>query len=192
VARRWSCTASTGLASTRTPRKEALAGWRVGQTSAAAWAPGCVRGRAAHGRGSLVLLMWCRYLHGLWVGQASANSDFAAIIWQLKLLGFNAIRLPFLFGDLATPAEQIGGAQGVVCRQACHGGMLSRACMCKRQQQQQHSSCARAGPLVCIPRKQATARTRAAWRSWRSAPSTPSTVAASARPHPCLRCRCRA
>lgn len=51
------------------------------------------------------------YLHGLWVGQASANSDFAAIAWQFKLLGFNAIRLPFLFADLWTPAEQIGGRQ---------------------------------------------------------------------------------
>lgn len=49
------------------------------------------------------------YLHGLWAGQASANSDFAAIVWQFKLLGFNAIRLPFLFADLWTPAEMIGG-----------------------------------------------------------------------------------
>lgn len=49
------------------------------------------------------------YLHGLWAGQASANSDFAAIAWQFKLLGFNAIRLPFLFADLWTPAEMIGG-----------------------------------------------------------------------------------
>lgn len=49
------------------------------------------------------------YLHGLWAGQASANSDFAAIAWQFKLLGFNTIRLPFLFGDLWTPAENIGG-----------------------------------------------------------------------------------
>lgn len=50
------------------------------------------------------------YLHGLWAGQASANSDFAAIAWQFRLLGFNAIRLPFLFADLWTPAEMIGGA----------------------------------------------------------------------------------
>lgn len=49
------------------------------------------------------------YLHGLWAGQASANSDFAAIAWQFRLLGFNAIRLPFLFADLWTPAEMIGG-----------------------------------------------------------------------------------
>jgi hypothetical protein len=51
------------------------------------------------------------YLHGLWAGQASANSDFAAIAWQFRLLGFNAIRLPFLFADLWTPAEMIGGAR---------------------------------------------------------------------------------
>jgi hypothetical protein len=55
----------------------------------------------------------CRmtFLNGLWAGQASANSDFAAIIWQLKLLGFNAIRLPFLFDDLQAPAQPIQGAQ---------------------------------------------------------------------------------
>lgn len=49
------------------------------------------------------------FLNGLWAGQASANSDFAAIIWQLKLLGFNAIRLPFLFDDLQAPAQPIQG-----------------------------------------------------------------------------------
>ncbi|KAF6266483.1 glycoside hydrolase superfamily [Scenedesmus sp. NREL 46B-D3] len=49
------------------------------------------------------------FLNGLWAGQASANSDFAAIIWQLKLLGFNSIRLPFLFEDLQAPAQPISG-----------------------------------------------------------------------------------
>lgn len=56
------------------------------------------------------------YLHGLWAGQASANSDFAAIAWQFKLLGFNAIRLPFLFADLWTPAEMIGGAHALLAQ----------------------------------------------------------------------------
>lgn len=53
----------------------------------------------------------CRmtFLNGLWAGQASANSDFAAIVWQMKLLGFNAIRLPFLFEDLKAPAANISG-----------------------------------------------------------------------------------
>eukprot|EP00775_Hariotina_reticulata_P003248 gene3248-3524_t len=49
------------------------------------------------------------FLNGLWAGGASANSDFAAIIWQLKLLGFNSIRLPFLFEDLKTPSAKIQG-----------------------------------------------------------------------------------
>lgn len=57
------------------------------------------------------------FLNGLWAGQASANSDFAAIVWQMKLLGFNAIRLPFLFGDLKSPAANISGGQGMMVTQ---------------------------------------------------------------------------
>lgn len=37
---------------------------------------------------------------GLWAGGTSAASDFSTVIYQLKLLGFNAIRLPFTFSDL--------------------------------------------------------------------------------------------
>lgn len=46
-------------------------------------------------------------LNGLWAGGASATSDFAAIAHQLKLLGFNTIRLPFLFDDLKSPASKV-------------------------------------------------------------------------------------
>jgi hypothetical protein len=49
------------------------------------------------------------FLNGLWAGGTSANSDFATVAYQLQLLGFNAIRLPFLFEDLRTPAANISG-----------------------------------------------------------------------------------
>jgi hypothetical protein len=39
---------------------------------------------------------------GTWEG-----GDFATIVHQLKLLGFNAVRLPFLFGDLYTQPPQV-------------------------------------------------------------------------------------
>jgi hypothetical protein len=73
----------------------------------------------------------CRmtFLNGLWAGQASANSDFAAIIWQLKLLGFNAIRLPFLFDDLQAPAQPIQGAQGPA-QLLSYCGLATYACTC--------------------------------------------------------------
>lgn len=48
-------------------------------------------------------------LNGLWAGGKSAQSDFATIAYQLQLLGFNAVRLPFLFEDLKAPATDIGG-----------------------------------------------------------------------------------
>lgn len=37
---------------------------------------------------------------GLWVGGSSMATDFRTIVWRLKLLGFNAVRLPFTFDDL--------------------------------------------------------------------------------------------
>lgn len=49
------------------------------------------------------------WLNGLWAGGKSGHSDFATIAYELQLLGFNAIRLPFLFRDLKAPATQIGG-----------------------------------------------------------------------------------
>jgi aryl-phospho-beta-D-glucosidase BglC (GH1 family) len=48
-------------------------------------------------------------LNGLWAGGKSAQSDFATIAYQLQLLGFNTVRLPFLFEDLKKNATDIGG-----------------------------------------------------------------------------------
>ncbi|KIZ06214.1 hypothetical protein MNEG_1745 [Monoraphidium neglectum] len=49
------------------------------------------------------------WLNGLWAGGKSGNSDFATIVYELQLLGFNAIRLPYIFKDLKAPSTQIGG-----------------------------------------------------------------------------------
>jgi aryl-phospho-beta-D-glucosidase BglC (GH1 family) len=38
---------------------------------------------------------------GLWAGGSSFATDFSTILYKLKLLGFNSIRLPFIFKDLA-------------------------------------------------------------------------------------------
>lgn len=43
--------------------------------------------------------------NGTWEG-----GDFATIVHQLKLLGFNAVRLPFLFGDLYTLPPQVSSS----------------------------------------------------------------------------------
>jgi hypothetical protein len=37
---------------------------------------------------------------GLWAGGSEAATDFAAIAYQLRLLGYNAARLPFTWRDL--------------------------------------------------------------------------------------------
>lgn len=37
---------------------------------------------------------------GLWVGGTAASTDFALITYQLRLLGYNAVRLPFTWKDL--------------------------------------------------------------------------------------------
>lgn len=41
---------------------------------------------------------------GLWAGGTSAACDYSVILFQLKLLGFNALRLPFTFNDLELSA----------------------------------------------------------------------------------------
>lgn len=46
-------------------------------------------------------------LDGLWAGGNAAQSDMATIVHQMKLLGFNAVRIPFLFKDLRLPAKPI-------------------------------------------------------------------------------------
>ena len=38
---------------------------------------------------------------GLWAGGASQATDFNTIVYKLKLLGFNAVRLPFTFSDIS-------------------------------------------------------------------------------------------
>ncbi len=42
---------------------------------------------------------------GLWAGGFQAATDFAMIVYQLQLFGFNAIRLPFTFDNLELPAK---------------------------------------------------------------------------------------
>jgi aryl-phospho-beta-D-glucosidase BglC (GH1 family) len=42
---------------------------------------------------------------GLWAGGTNAACDFGTILFQLRLLGFNAIRLPFTFSDLQKPVK---------------------------------------------------------------------------------------
>jgi hypothetical protein len=42
---------------------------------------------------------------GLWAGGIQAATDFAMIVYQLQLFGFNAIRLPFTFDNLELPAK---------------------------------------------------------------------------------------
>jgi hypothetical protein len=47
----------------------------------------------------------------LWVGGSRADTDFHALSYQLRLLGFNAVRLPFTFSDLKRP----GRGQAMAC-----------------------------------------------------------------------------
>lgn len=39
-------------------------------------------------------------LDGLWAGGMQAATDFSYIVYQMHALGFNAVRLPFIFDDL--------------------------------------------------------------------------------------------
>jgi hypothetical protein len=38
--------------------------------------------------------------NGTWLG-----GDFATVVFRLRLLGFNAVRLPFRFSDLEAPTQ---------------------------------------------------------------------------------------
>lgn len=40
---------------------------------------------------------------GLWIGGSSIATDMNTVIYRLRLLGFNAVRLPFTFNDLDLP-----------------------------------------------------------------------------------------
>lgn len=42
--------------------------------------------------------------HGLWSNDPIGN-DFARIVWRQKLLGFNAVRLPFSFSEFGVPPK---------------------------------------------------------------------------------------
>jgi hypothetical protein len=37
---------------------------------------------------------------GIWAGSTALSRDVATIVRRMKLLGFNAVRLPFSFSDL--------------------------------------------------------------------------------------------
>jgi hypothetical protein len=84
------------------------------------------------------------FLNGLWAGQASANSDFAAIIHQFKLLGFNAVRLPFLFEDLAKPAGKIQGY-------CTHESTLQELAQRTVDPQQQAAAAGKRAPAPAVP-----------------------------------------
>lgn len=45
------------------------------------------------------------FVDGLYVGGSSLGSDFATIVYKLRLLGFNSVRLPFVFLDLDLPLK---------------------------------------------------------------------------------------
>jgi aryl-phospho-beta-D-glucosidase BglC (GH1 family) len=45
------------------------------------------------------------FVDGLWVGGSALGSDFATIVYKLRLLGFNSVRLPFVFLDLDLPLK---------------------------------------------------------------------------------------
>lgn len=42
---------------------------------------------------------------GLWAGGTSFATDFSTIIYKIKLLGFNTVRLPFTFSDMNLPTK---------------------------------------------------------------------------------------
>jgi hypothetical protein len=51
------------------------------------------------------------------------GGDFATIVQQLRLLGFNAVRLPFLFGNLYTLPPQVRGCWACC---ACFAGSIGK------------------------------------------------------------------
>lgn len=57
------------------------------------------------------------------------SGDFATIVYQLRLLGFNTVRLPFLFNDLLARTPQVWQA---------HSGSMQAPAM-------QHSTWQRSG-----------------------------------------------
>ncbi|KIZ07795.1 hypothetical protein MNEG_0153 [Monoraphidium neglectum] len=47
---------------------------------------------------------------GLWIGGSEAATDFALITYQLRLLGYNAVRLPFIWRDLEMAPKNLDKA----------------------------------------------------------------------------------
>ena len=81
---------------------------------------------------------------GLWAGSSSLTQDFKTIVWRMKLLGFNSVRLPFSF-------EVSTHAQCLLCRGPSFmkqiptpAYMGSLACMLPQRVSPQHTcmSCA--------------------------------------------------
>lgn len=60
---------------------------------------------------------------GLWVGGNRSDTDLHALTYQIKLLGFNAVRLPFTFDDLA----QRGRSQVMECKADNYTAWAARA-----------------------------------------------------------------
>jgi hypothetical protein len=60
---------------------------------------------------------------GLWVGGSRADTDFHALAYQIKLLGFNAVRLPFTFKQL----KQSGSKQAMECKASAKSAWAKRA-----------------------------------------------------------------
>jgi aryl-phospho-beta-D-glucosidase BglC (GH1 family) len=61
---------------------------------------------------------------GLWAGGSSAATDFLQMIQTIKLLGFNAVRLPFTFSDLNLRTID----QSTPCNQWSKEDTIRRAC----------------------------------------------------------------
>jgi hypothetical protein len=47
------------------------------------------------------------FFDGLWAGESALTRDFEVVAWRVRLLGFNAVRVPFSFADLDAPPANI-------------------------------------------------------------------------------------
>jgi len=50
------------------------------------------------------------FFDGLWAGRSALTRDFEVVAWRVRLLGFNAVRVPFAFPDLEAPPANISSA----------------------------------------------------------------------------------
>lgn len=72
---------------------------------------------------------------GLWVGGSRGDTDFHALAYQIKLLGFNAVRLPFTFNKL----KQTGRRQAMECTPNTKSAWAKRATDPKLSPQPEYS-----------------------------------------------------